>query len=625
VPARVAPLAVLLALLVTPTAAGASTVHVTTHADENNGCTPASCSLREAVASTPAGGTIAVPAGPFPLGSQIAITHAVTIQGAGRAATTVDAGGLGRVFFVTGGPVTIRGMTLTGGNGGGPSTYGGAILAETPARLTLDRVRLTKNAVTQASFAGSQGSDGGGGVASTGPLTVLGSSIDHNKVDMHADDNLQFVGGGGIYSSSDLVVRNSEVSDNVVIAGGSENSNSSVDHNGGGGIYVYPSGKLTLDRSTVGRNSASTTGNLNVNQNGGGGIYLETGSSTITSSTIAGNRGGAVTPNVDNGGGGIYLDAGTVALASTTVAGNTATAGAGSANAGGALYRYGGSATARNTIVAGNSADQASLSNCLGSISSQGHNIEDGDTCGLSGAGDQVSTPIKLGPLAFNGGITRTRAIFASGPAFNTGTGCPSTDQRGVPRPTGAGCDVGAFEIALPVAVTGAARKIGTTRAQLNGTVVPTGKPATYFFLYGQTKAYGGTTATKPTAGFAPQPARGAVKGLKPATIYHYRLVAKNSLGTARGRDRSFITHMKLPSGCVKDRKLTVPLGRPKGAKVVFASARVDKNSPIAKSGKDLKQLRLTGLPSKPFQLKIIAKLGSGQKVLGSRRYKPCG
>ena len=82
---------------------------------------------------------------------------------------------------------------------------------------------------------------------------------------------------------------------------------------------------------------------------------------------------------------------------------------------------------------------------------------------------------------------------------------------------------------------------------------------------------------------------------------------------------------MKLPSGCVKDRKLTVPLGRPKGAKVVFASARIGKDELIAKSGKDLKRLKLTGLPTEPFRLKIVAKLGSGQQVLGSRRYKPCG
>ncbi|MFL5781733.1 MAG: choice-of-anchor Q domain-containing protein [Thermoleophilaceae bacterium] len=615
---------VALALLAAAGPATAATVQVSTHADENNGCTPGHCSLREAVPAAGAGGLVIVPTGTFLLGSEISIPTSVTIRGNGPAATIVDGQGNDRLFRVQNGNVTISAMKLTGGNGGGPSTYGGAVLSGFGTSLTLDRMRITGNTVTQDSFGGNQGSSGGGGVTADGALTVTNSSIDHNNVDMHANGSLEESGGGGIYSSvGPLVVRTSEVSDNTATASGSEGGNSSVANNGGGGIWA--GGAVTLDRSTVGRNTSSATGNLSVDDNGGGGIYSSGGAVQITNSTIAGNSGGAATPLADNGGGGIYLEGGSLQLGSSTVAGNSARVPAGGADAGGGLYVMGASAKARNTIIAGNSASDGFPANCVGSVSSQGHNIEDRDDCGLSGPGDKKSTAVPLGPLAFNGGATRTRAITRTGPAFDAGRGCPGRDQRGVLRPAGQACDVGAFEIALPLAATGGARGVRTRGARLTGTVNPNGVATTYRFQYGKTKTYGSRTAARAAGrGSSPRPASGGATGLSPATSYHYRLVAKNALGTTRGRDRTFITHMKMPSGCVKDRKLTVPLGRPKGQKVVVASARIGKNQVAAAGGSDVKRLKLDHLPGSPFRLDIVAKLGDGRRVLGSRRYKPC-
>jgi hypothetical protein len=53
-----------------------------------------------------------------------------------------------------------------------------------------------------------------------------------------------------------------------------------------------------------------------------------------------------------------------------------------------------------------------------------------------------------LGPLASNGGLTQTMALQSGSPAIDTAAGgyCPATDQRGVARPQGNGCDIGAFE-----------------------------------------------------------------------------------------------------------------------------------------------------------------------------------
>ena len=53
-----------------------------------------------------------------------------------------------------------------------------------------------------------------------------------------------------------------------------------------------------------------------------------------------------------------------------------------------------------------------------------------------------------LAPLADNGGPTLTFAVLPGSPAVDAGnsSGCPATDQRGVKRPQGSACDIGAFE-----------------------------------------------------------------------------------------------------------------------------------------------------------------------------------
>ncbi len=68
--------------------------------------------------------------------------------------------------------------------------------------------------------------------------------------------------------------------------------------------------------------------------------------------------------------------------------------------------------------------------------------IEDG-TCNPAVTGDPM-----LEPLADNGGPTQTMAIPTNSPAFDTGNNaaCENNDQRGISRPQGPHCDIGAFE-----------------------------------------------------------------------------------------------------------------------------------------------------------------------------------
>ena len=94
-----------------------------------------------------------------------------------------------------------------------------------------------------------------------------------------------------------------------------------------------------------------------------------------------------------------------------------------------------------------------------------------------------------------------------------------------------------------PVVATGAATGIEPTTVVLNGTVTPKGAATTYYFQYGTSSLYGSVTpAGTVAAGSGRVKVTAAVTGLAPVTTYHYRLVAQNSVGVARGAHRTFKT-----------------------------------------------------------------------------------
>ena len=89
---------------------------------------------------------------------------------------------------------------------------------------------------------------------------------------------------------------------------------------------------------------------------------------------------------------------------------------------------------------------------------------------------------------------------------------------------------------------TGGATDVTATRAQLNGSLDPDGMATSYRFEYGLDTKYNVTTpessAGSGTGFQAIAPIE--VTKLQPGTTYHYRLVAKNELGTTFGTDRIF-------------------------------------------------------------------------------------
>jgi hypothetical protein len=321
------------------------------------------------------------------------------------------------VYTLTQGSINLNtGITI---NGVDPrstviNAAAGAFLANTSMPIVVDNVTIDGTSA-QLAHAFS---------ASFSPsVTLANVSITGNQVvGMGPPANIPGLGGGlDVGGGSTVVLVHSSVTGNSAIPGSGPNGE-------GGGVFVGSGGTLTVVDSTIAGNSAAAGSAPGI----GGGLYV-----------LGGGMGPA-----------------TVNLSSSTVAGNAAT---GTASSGGNIYLAAdATVNVTNSIVAGGTATSAGTENCSGALHSLGHNVEDRNQCGLTGAGDQINTNPLLAPLADNGGNgVFTQALPFNSPAVDYGnpSGCTdalgaavTTDQRGNAR--GTPCDVGAFEGTYPAAAS---------------------------------------------------------------------------------------------------------------------------------------------------------------------------
>jgi hypothetical protein len=96
---------------------------------------------------------------------------------------------------------------------------------------------------------------------------------------------------------------------------------------------------------------------------------------------------------------------------------------------------------------------------------------------------------------------------------------------------------------AAPAVTTGGASAVSANGARVTGTVNPGGEPTGVYFEYGTTTRYGSRTADASAgAGTRARSVASTLGGLRPNTVYHYRLVASNPSGVRSGADRTFRT-----------------------------------------------------------------------------------
>ena len=155
---------------------------------------------------------------------------------------------------------------------------------------------------------------------------------------------------------------------------------------------------------------------------------------TVTNCTFSGNTASGQGGGINN-----YW------LASTTIM--NCTFYGNSANQGGNMANLDSSPAVTNSIFWGSAAG-GEIFNDATSNPVLSHCVVQGGYTGTS----IITGDPKLGPLADNGGLTRTRALLAGSFALDAGkaAGAPAEDQRGVSRPQESGYDIGAYEYAPP-------------------------------------------------------------------------------------------------------------------------------------------------------------------------------
>lgn len=402
------------------------------------------------------------------------ITDSLVIRGTTNADdenSTVDARSIDRVFEIHGVRVRFEGFTITAGTVIG--VPGGGAIFNNGGELTLSDMNVN----------GNSGSVRAGGIENAGSLNIADSAISSNS-------------NGGLYNmeNGEATIEDSEFVSNsrgsgagihnrgiLEISGTTFNANNATTNPGGA---IFNDNRLTVNTSIFMVNNAGTGGGI-FNASGGVATVLDSTFQQNLLFGVGGSGGGVVNSvdatmmirgttmrdNISDEAGGIH-NSGDLTLVNSTISTNfvrfaggaaineesgtmtikdsTITANSAGMTAGG-IENRGGNVSVQNSIIGGNNS-QGTSPDCSGSFTSQGSNligIDEG--CEGFGEDDLVGTsnsPIDPGlePLADNGGPTQTHAVSSSSPARDAGGNCESMDQRGVSRPRGSSCDIGAYE-----------------------------------------------------------------------------------------------------------------------------------------------------------------------------------
>lgn len=378
----------------------ATSLTVTSAADAGPG------SLRQAMLDASSGGPAA--------GDDVAITIEPSVGD-----ITLTSGHL----TYDGGDTGARSLTVVGSGQVVAQTVSGArVLSHTSTgSLTVEGLTITGGSATSA--------PGGGGIYSTASTTHLRAVV--------VTGNITSGSGGGIHAGR-LIVESSVVTANDGTPSGGGITGGQVDlidslvadnrAGSGGGISAVA---VDVRSSTVAGNSATTGAGGGISANG----------ASLANSTLVGNEAAQA-------GGGLSVED-EVFLVYSTVRGNRGASGT-SGNLGSIDHLV---AVASVIVESGGGPSCGTV----GVVSSEGWNVADDDSCGLDHPTDRQDAGLdaRLGPLADNGGPTPTMLPAADSPLVDaipvadcrTGSAAMTVvDQRGLDRPAGAGCDIGAVE-----------------------------------------------------------------------------------------------------------------------------------------------------------------------------------
>jgi hypothetical protein len=198
-------------------------------------------------------------------------------------------------------------------------------------------------------------------------------------------------------------------------------------------VYAFFGANVLVENSTISGNVGDV----------GGGIRM-LGNATVRNSTLSGNAAAGWY------GSAVFHTDGVITLVNSTVTGNVAPDSAGAALFVGTFTDASATMHVVNSIVSENTffgCFVAPFGAGIVTLTSGGNNVVSDGSCAPVASDLLVGTAL-LGPLEDNGGPTSTHLPLPGSPVLDAANEalCPATDQRGVARPQGAGCDAGSVE-----------------------------------------------------------------------------------------------------------------------------------------------------------------------------------
>jgi hypothetical protein len=339
----------------------------------------------------------------------------------------------GAAVFTRLGTLTVSNCTFTGNTAN--NTAGGAIHGRS-STINITGSTFTSNSSSGGGFGGAITVDGVSPAGASGSLQVSTSSFTGNTTRNQ---------GGAIFfylypeKNESAVFNTVSVTENRVV----DSSGTFLGTWAVGGGISGDRGNVSISNSTVANNVAHS----NTNGGAGGGIALSSnGTIVISNSTISGNRAEGSNANAAGGGVLIFGNSQPFLIRHSTIANNVA------GWTGGGIQSLS-TGTLTNTIVANNIANAFSfgqqclsrLTNGGGALQFPGFNAADPNDPGCAN-GVTVADP-RLASLNANGGFGQTHLLGTGSPAVDAGACVLATDQRGVTRPQGGACDLGAVEM----------------------------------------------------------------------------------------------------------------------------------------------------------------------------------
>jgi hypothetical protein len=330
----------------------------------------------------------------------------------------IDGGNNDRVFthfLQDGGTLSISDLTITHGRFQGNEPQGGCIHSG-------GSVTLVNSTVSFCSVVGQDTQrSSGGGIYVYGDLTLVRSIITGNLAQGTQAGSSAV--GGGVSVNYNFLAKYSTISDNIAEAPFTGS------HTAWGGGVSAPRRDITILQSTISGNQAQFAAAIHAG-------IASTRVMKITNSTISGNIASSQVAA-------IYTQHPTT-ISNSTIAFNRA-----SSSNFGAISAFNANLTLQSSIVADNLAGSFlfDISESAGTFTGANNLI---NLSVPAPPPDTISSCPRLGPLANNGGVTRTHALLLTSPALNQGSSAPGNtiDQRGTgfPRVVGGTADIGAYE-----------------------------------------------------------------------------------------------------------------------------------------------------------------------------------